>query len=300
MTDNHETQHDLLDEATLQLRDVSVPDGPPPNLIASTVEAIRRSTQTSERPSVEIIRQERKARMLRIARYSSVTTAAAVLVTFLAWLTFQEHQPNVAFGDVVQKVKEAKSVQVILRYKIHGPNQFSNEKIEIKNIWKIQGHHFRMEIPGQNLTVVDLKKKKLLTLHIPMKLAFISPAPRKGLGTENVVTQFQNLPADQAKRLKDEKVDGKKAYVYLFEDLDKVNLIGLGGEGYLKVWVDPKTKLPVKIVARSLGNPLLTFEKFEWNKKFDPKIFSTEVPPGYKLKKLLQGKDPYHKERSRN
>ena len=68
----------------------------------------------------------------------------------------------------------------------------------------------------------------------------------------------------------------------------------------MKVWVNPKTKLPVKIRlgvntrrgAKPKDRPfdtVLIFEDFEWNKKLDPKLFSLKVPKGYTVKQGRPG-----------
>ena len=92
-------------------------------------------------------------------------------------------------------------------------------------------------------------------------------------------------------------MNGRKAIVYQVEQID---LFGMKGKGDMKIWVDPKTKLPVKIrigVNSRLGSKpedrpfdtQMTFEQFEWNKRLDPKLFSLDVPKGFEVKKGRPG-----------
>jgi hypothetical protein len=51
----------------------------------------------------------------------------------------------------------------------------------------------------------------------------------------------------------------------------------------LKVWVDPKTGLPVRLRRADSDKRVITIDYEEWNTKFDAKLFSLDVPDGYKL-----------------
>lgn len=225
--------------------------------------------------------------MFRIARYGSLSAAALALAALAGWFTFMNGTAKVAFADVVKKMKEAKSVQLVVKQKFGKQPEFAFD-------WYIEGQHIRMESPGQVVVVVDLKKKQSVQLERMRKKAY-----RKSISKDatkpynNFLYQLRNLRPEGAKRRADEKIDGRTALVYEFDDLSKINFMGLeSAEGQMKIWVDPKSKLPVKIVVKANTNAdrkstdrpfdtTLTFEKFEWNKKFDPSLFSLEIPKGY-------------------
>ncbi len=283
MTDNHQEKPDMLDAAVQSLREMPIPDGPSPELVASTLEALHSSQPTPD----EIRLQERKARMFRIARYSSLIAATVALATVLGWLTFTENSTNLAFGDVIQNVKAAKSVQLVSKQKF-------GKQPEMEFNWYIQGDHIRMEIPDQMIVVTNLKKKQSVMFYPSRKIAYQSTVPKDAAKSfNNIFHQLRNLRSDGVKRRGDKKVNGQNALVY---ELEKIDFLGIKGKGLMTIWVDPRTKLPIMVRiaantqrgAKDTDRPFdttLTFKKFEWNKKFDPKIFSLEVPKDYTVKK---------------
>ena len=51
-----------------------------------------------------------------------------------------------------------------------------------------------------------------------------------------------------------------------------------------KLWVDPKTQLPVLWRASAANDgPTMVSEFTNWNEKFDEQLFDLKVPKGYKL-----------------
>ena len=78
------------------------------------------------------------------------------------------------------------------------------------------------------------------------------------------------------KALGEEKIGDRKTTAYE---------ITAGGPmpGVWKVWVDPKTDFPVRLRLAGGAKQSLTFDFEDWNKKFDAKLFSQDVPEGYKL-----------------
>ncbi len=60
-----------------------------------------------------------------------------------------------------------------------------------------------------------------------------------------------------------------------------------GKDESAKLWVDPKTGLPVRI---AVGDPadkdkqFIVFEQFSWNQQLDQAMFKLEVPNGFPLK----------------
>ena len=52
-----------------------------------------------------------------------------------------------------------------------------------------------------------------------------------------------------------------------------------------KVWIDPKTDLPVRarFTDEKKDKTTLTIGFEDWNKEFDAKLFSRDLPAGFKL-----------------
>src|ERR1700693_2752451 len=108
MTDRDNRGMDMLDRALAALREAPVPEGPSPQLAASTVEAL----QTMSGPATVRINQRRQI-MFRIFRYGSVAAAAVFLATVAGWLFLMDRTAAPAFADVIQNVKKAKSVTFV-------------------------------------------------------------------------------------------------------------------------------------------------------------------------------------------
>lgn len=287
MTESHNNTPDLLEDALDALRREAVPEGPPAQLVEATVRNLELATPTPE----TLRREQRRALMIRIARYSSLTAVTIAVAAVIGWFTLMNGTSNAAFGDVIKNVKEAKSVTLTNKQKIGNQPEFVF-KISIQN------DHFRMEMPRSFAMIADLKKKKVVQLNHARKVAheysFSDEVARR---FANPIEQFRKLQPDAAKRQGDEQLGGKNTYVYIVNDID---FLGFKGEGEMKIWVDPKTKLPLKIRvgvnsrkgSKSTDRPfdtVITYEDFEWNRKLDPKLFELKVPTGYKAIQGMPG-----------
>ncbi|MBC8869105.1 MAG: hypothetical protein H8E44_06790 [Planctomycetes bacterium] len=278
---------DLVSQAFEALSDSPIPRGPSPDLVASTVEALLAS---QDAPGT--IRQlKRRKLMFRIARYSGFAAAASILVVLGVWFLAVNGGAGVAFADVVQNVKEAKSVTLTCRQKL-------GRQPELEFKWSLQGNAIRMEIPGQMTMIGDIQQKKGLQLDHLRKIAYQVPAHNDlAASFANPIEQFRKIRPEDARRLGEEQVGEQKAIVY---QLEKFEFMGIKAEGEMKIWVDPGTELPVKIQiglnsrrgSKAEDRPfdtVMTFERFTWNKRLDPKLFSLEIPEGYEAKEGQPG-----------
>lgn len=289
MTETNNHPPDLLEDALEALRREPVPEGPPAHLVEATVRSLETSTESPETLRL----QQRKALMIRIARYSSLSAAAIAMAAVVGWFTLINGTSNVAFGDVIKNVKEAKSVTLTNRQKI-------GKQGEIEFKLSILGNRIRTEMSDTFAMIADLDKKKVLQLSYGNKVAYEFPI--KGDAAKhfaNPIDQFRKLRPDDAKRQGDEQLDGKTVLVYV---VNKIDFLGFKGEGEMKIWVDPKTKLPLKIRvgvnSRSGSKPadrpfdtVMIYEDFEWNVKLDPKQFELKVPAGYKTVQGMPGQN---------
>jgi outer membrane lipoprotein-sorting protein len=286
---NGQPTWDLLDQAARALRDDPVPPGPPAAVITSTVEALQKNAVAPE-----ILRlRSRRQLMFRIVRYSSFATAALVLIALGVSFFLIDRRAGVAFGQVVQKVKDAKSVSFHCKQKLTPQSQTIEQK------FYMQGDAMRMEIPGvqeafqSDLPVVmaivfNLKEKKALQLDFHAKVGKWLPVDKEmSKHFTNPVDQLRKVKDQDAKREADEDLDGRKTQVYslknmeLFHSKEKLE----EGESF-KVWVDAKTGLPVRMViegfnANHVDKMILTFDQFVWNEAIAPEMFSLEVPKGF-------------------
>ncbi len=96
------------------------------------------------------------------------------------------------------------------------------------------------------------------------------------------------MKSSDAEFVREEKIDGKIAKLYRVNGKDFIG----GIPGFMNVWVDPTSELPVKIVfdIRSPNNDPqeefnINFQDFQWNVPLEDKLFSFDIPADYKLAK---------------
>ena len=185
-------ERDVLDEATAALRDARIPDGPSPQLAASTVEAMLTS-----KTALDVIRRtQRRIIMFRIVRYGAA--AAAVLLALLAgalWLL--DRTASMSFADMVENVKKAKSVSFVLKQKL-------GNQPELKSKMLIQGNLLRYEVAGAITMIVNVEEKKGLELDSYHKTA--RPLDLKHRGD---IEELKN-PIDRLRNLKEDAKDHVK------------------------------------------------------------------------------------------
>ena len=140
--------------------------------------------------------------MFRILRYSSLATAALVLVALVVSFFLIDHHAGLAFADMVQKVQEAKSVTFRCKQKL------TPQSPTLEQRWYMQGDGVRLEMPGvqeafqTDLPVImafvaNLKEKKALQLDYHGTVATWLPVDKE------VGKQFTN-PIEQLRKLKDQ------------------------------------------------------------------------------------------------
>jgi outer membrane lipoprotein-sorting protein len=221
--------------------------------------------------------------------------AAAAAVAGICLLVMERHAP-IAFADVLQKVRDAKSVSFVCTQKIlSGPT--------LEQMWFMQDDVMRMEMPGQQpafqgkikepvvLAIIgDLKQETALQLDFVQKIAKWLPI-NKNMEKQfiNPVEQLRQLKDQDADRMPDEILDGLQTQVYHLKKVDFFGGKGKIEEGEIfKLWVDAKTGLPVRIALESWGTDKkgkisLVFYHFKWNEPLAPEMFRLDVPAGFKV-----------------
>jgi hypothetical protein len=273
----HHAEGDVLERATAALRDTRPLDGPPEQVVASTIEALQ---ALDTRPDTVRLLERRKL-MFRIARYSSA--AAAVLVAAIAgsiWL--MDRNASFSFAQVVDNIDKAKSVQFAIQQKLgHGP--------ELQGKMFIQGDQVRYEVADWIIDILDLKQHKGLELEPQRKVA------RKMDLTGKMPAEMFKDPIDQLRHLRenikhnvvqlsDEELNGRKCHLYQVTRPIKREAALLIPDQF-RLWVDAKTGLPVRIVAQDT-NTLLVYDHFRWDEPLPAELFSLQVPQGYRLEEL--------------
>ncbi len=291
---------DFLDQATEALRDAPIPDGPPRQLVASTVEALK-----SPENSPDLVRLRKRIKLMsRIVRYSGAAAAVALVAVLAGWLILSGRGAGTAFADVLAKVKQAESVSFVVKQKL-GTQPVIAQKMYV------QGDKLRIDIVGVQgvkqlekppvpilLSVVgDLTHRQALELDHFRKTAkreTIHDRVAAEFTKADPIRQLRSVKPENAERIGQEERDGRTLDVYRLTKIDVVGIeastkdLGPGEE--MKVWVDRKTGLPVRIRiegAFSQGGTdrsFLDFDQFAWNPPLDPGLFKLAVPEGYAVK----------------
>jgi outer membrane lipoprotein-sorting protein len=255
-------ESDLLDEATELLRDtrgVDMPQG----LVATTVDAItNRPAPVANRGTVGSLS----------LRFGSI---AAILLTLVVITTvFTQGGARVALAQVIDKVKDADSVEFVL-----GPGRGDNAGNQQKCL--LSGKRLRVQHPVGIVMIADRETKKGLYLDAKNKTSSRFTL-HKHLATEfaaDPITQLRQMKADDATRVGQEVVNGKETEVFRVRG---VNLFGTKSDkGETRVWVDPTTMLPVRVELRMGESPVLTLKEIQWGSKIDPSLLVQEIPDGY-------------------
>jgi outer membrane lipoprotein-sorting protein len=156
-----------------------------------------------------------------------------------------------------------------------------------------EGKKMRLEFPGVMAYVADFEAKTAYELDLTKKVARTIPFDAAGvMQMPNPVEQFRKVKPDDARLIGEEEIDGRKSQLF---QVDKVDFLDAKGQGQMKIWVDPKTELPVKLLV---DNPnvdrskrtTLTFTDIEWNKELDDSLF--QVPADFTIKTAQQATQP--------
>ena len=274
--DNHRPEPDVLDQAVRELRDAPIPTGPPVERIAATLAAIQNRLAGTV-PSEPTRQLQRRRRLMRYIRYGAFSTAAAALVGVLILLSGPG--PVVAIEKVRDEVKKVDSV-------IYFDTQVDPQGYASEVKYFNRGKQARMELSrGKTVYVFDHAKRKALSYSTYFRVYELYDIPVESDDTQAMqfVQEVKRLLEGAAKKKGTEMVDGVKATVFEI----------VGGtmytfKGDYKVWVDPKTALPVRISythkqtdPTDLTPVKRTFDRFNWKPSLEDELYSLVPPKGY-------------------
>jgi outer membrane lipoprotein-sorting protein len=275
---NHRPRPDVLAEATAALRDAPIPAGPSTDLTAATLAAI----DSRLAGPVPARSPERRKRIMRYLSFGSLATAAAVAAVVLL---LPGRSPADDVKKAVRKAEAAKTVRMTIAL-----DAGADGKITARNYLDNEGGKFRSEVDpaglvvvingkGENKGIMYLTSTKMYRLLDPDKDELVKQVTGS---VKKAFDQFKLPTDDQVKGLADEFLDGRKTKVYEITGMD---IPDVKGNADLKIWIDPKTDLPVqsRVVSRIDGKTVTaTAAYLGFDEDLDPKLFDTKVPDGYK------------------
>jgi outer membrane lipoprotein-sorting protein len=254
-----------------------VPEGPSEETRARTLAALRAA---AARP--DPIHFLRRRTMLTFLKFA----AAAVLIGGgLFYLTMApEAEATAAFAEVAEKLRDAHTFSFLATTQAPG----LKEPMVIRYLYKEPGL-MRSESPGGGpVTIFDTSRGKLLILDPSRKSALLmeGPAPKGPDAPRDIV-------ADTVKGMR--TLGEKKG-----EPVGRERIGGVEAEGFrvveggntLVVWVDAKTRLPLRIdVTTQLQGQAVrgTLTELALDPPLDDSLFRLEAPDGYTVQKARVG-----------
>jgi outer membrane lipoprotein-sorting protein len=209
-----------------------------------------------------------------MTRYAAAIVAVAAVVLLALWLANPFGWGSLAFADVQKKVEQTKSVTMTFAgHDVDGKPQSGTA-------YALADGRMRMEDADGSYNVIDPKRERSLAVN-PAKKEALLVKSYYHRGPADVYQLLRDIRKNEVKKLPAEPVNGQATEVFLA----KVKFGEMEQE--LKVWVEPKSQLPVRLeVAEKDKNGAertLTID-VKFDQPLDEKLFSTESPEGYALR----------------
>lgn len=204
----------LLDLATEALRNAPVPDGPSPQLLQRTSEAVSAARFSAS---------TRRARMAPLLRFAAAAVAAAALVNVVVWF-FGLAQPSVAFADVLEKLKQTRTLSA----RLDSENRLLM-KGSVMRLESDDGYMIWNQQTGRQLSV-DFEKRQVSLLQM-------AEAPF------DLYSWLRDYEADSAQFIGEKQLAGQRVVGFRITRPPTA----FNGTLLWTFWVDPATELPVRI-----------------------------------------------------
>ncbi len=222
------------------------------------------------------------SKRLRLVRISGGVAAVVGLVCLLLVVSSTSSKP--AFGEVLRQVRAARSVQFTNTVEFEQPQNIKKMTLQVI---MLAPHLMRIEMPDQDaVNIVNMETGQFVLLMHTQKIFeeqnedFSDEVPADPMMRPqgfNIVEQFANLTEEQGQFIGTELIDDREYLVYHAEQIE-------GAQGTMMIWVDPETKLPVRVDA-DMEKPIKATSvatDIVWDVEVDESLFSMEAPEGYR------------------
>jgi len=239
----------------------------------ATARALERArTALASSPLLVSSRRWRISVALRIA--ASVLFLAGGTVLLLGWIWSSGTTP--AFAEVQAKVRGTRTVTFTQAIRVNdGPIRKTRVFIQAPGL-------MRDEHEDGSISILDSEKHRSLALDPKKKKAALFLGLNDMIDARNIHDLIRNAAQDVLENLPEQTIDGKKAIGY------RVRLALGDHKMEARVWVDPKTLLPVRIeqsekdqAGREAGQWVLM--DFAFDVPLDAALFRMTPPEGYTL-----------------
>jgi hypothetical protein len=265
--DDWQHENELLDRASAALRDSSSFGEVPQAVIDATTARLR--SLTVSQPSEDRTPPRGRFHFRQVAR---AVVAIALMAALLFWLTAWPGRTS-ALAQALTKVQTAKSVVFDFRAKV------GNQAEQVSRI-KILGDVIRQESANSaNVFLVNHRTGETLNLNTARKgPALAGHLPDRRRPNADFIAQLLGVVKVANERLADETVKGVACLVFRGHDFSP---LAIAGPGERKLWLDAKTKLPIRIEARWRDRErdpeaYVILENVKWNEELDPSQFDMQ------------------------
>ena len=207
--------------------------------------------------------------------------AATVLLTLgglIIWFVMSlfGSLSGVSYAEVAEQIRDAHFMSWTLS--AHFANPGPGREAPMKMVYMAPGV-LRSEYSGL-VTITDVNARKTLTLDRKTKIAELIETknrPTTQADMEDMAANFRKLADQQGQRIEDRQ----------FGDVKAKGFSVVSDNMPTRLWVDPKTKLPLEIEmdAKFDGKPMtLVLSDIVFDPPLDDSLFSLEPPADYTLK----------------
>lgn len=210
-------------------------------------------------------------------------TASVAILAIIGFFAGSMLNPSrlLAFENVARTILRIKNVS----FEIHA-NQEKGECIMQAN------GKMRLTMRSGEVYIADPAVDKILMIDPTLKVASLTEGLLEADVPDVFLTDIQDhlRRAEQSKdfgeiqyeKLGEQKIDGKRAIGYRVSDPGDADF------DWFDIWADVETALPIQLdyaVTVNGTTVVSTMKKFLYNQELDPKLFSLEVPEGFKLER---------------
>jgi outer membrane lipoprotein-sorting protein len=214
----------------------------------------------------------RRNPMLR--RITVLASATAGVAAVVALFVLFNSAARLSFAQVTDTVARTRSIIFKMTTQIPGRPE------EVLHMTFLADGRSRVDMADGHYTVMDLKGTALIVAPREKKVTIM-----RGLYVPSGVNPyelFRNPTSQKSVPLPDETLDGRKANVFRVELGDEARKEARGAAEPMKVWVDPKTKLPVRM--EPLHQPdkqRMVIDGIQFDQPVDESLLSVDPPKGY-------------------
>ena len=209
-----------------------------------------------------------------MTRYAAALIALAATVVLVLWLANPFGGPSLAFADVQKKVQQTKSVTMTFN------GHDGDGKQQSGTAYALADGRMRIEDSDGSYNVIDPKRERSLAVNPAKKEALLIKSYHNP-GPADVYQLLRDIRKNEVKKLPAEQVNNQPAEVFMA----KVKMGDVELE--LKVWVEPKSQLPVRFEVADkdkIGRERKMTIDVKFDQPLDEKLFSTDPPEGYTLR----------------